>query len=131
MEEGRRGADSAGRGLAGQDSRPAQATRQRLEGLCRSLSSVLSDTFEVDPAAVAKFLSDYGVRELLVELGRRYAADTEPFSEAEAEKVLRDLAAERNVKAGALINGARVALTGQAVAPSLFAVMVALAKIAR
>ena len=30
---------------------------------------------------------------------------------------------EKNVKAGALINGARVALTGQGVAPSLFAVM--------
>ena len=42
--------------------------------------------------------------------------------------MLRDLAAEKNVKAGALINGARVALTGQAVAPSLFAVMVALGK---
>jgi glutamyl-tRNA synthetase len=32
------------------------------------------------------------------------------------------------MKAGALINGARVALTGQAVAPSLFAVMMALGK---
>ncbi len=32
------------------------------------------------------------------------------------------------MKAGALINGARVALTGQAVAPSLFAVMVNLGK---
>ena len=32
------------------------------------------------------------------------------------------------MKAGALINGSRVALTGQAVAPSLFAVMVALGK---
>jgi glutamyl-tRNA synthetase len=32
------------------------------------------------------------------------------------------------VKAGTLINGARVALTGQGVAPSLFAVMAALGK---
>ena len=32
------------------------------------------------------------------------------------------------MKAGALINGSRVALTGQAVAPSLFAVMVNLGK---
>jgi glutamyl-tRNA synthetase len=37
--------------------------------------------------------------------------------------VLREFAAEKNVKAGVLINGARVALTGQGVAPSLFAVM--------
>ena len=42
--------------------------------------------------------------------------------------MLRDFAAEKGVKAGALINGARVALTGQAVAPSLFAVMTALGR---
>jgi glutamyl-tRNA synthetase len=64
----------------------------------------------------------------LTELGRRYAAAGNGFTEQAAEKVLRDFAAERNVKAGALINGARVALTGQAVAPSLFAVMVALGR---
>jgi glutamyl-tRNA synthetase len=38
------------------------------------------------------------------------------------------LAEEKNMKAGVLINGARVALTGQAVAPSLFAVMTALGR---
>jgi glutamyl/glutaminyl-tRNA synthetase len=42
--------------------------------------------------------------------------------------VLRAFAEEKGVKAGALINGARVALTGQAVAPSLFAVMANLGK---
>jgi glutamyl-tRNA synthetase len=41
---------------------------------------------------------------------------------------LRDLATAKGVKAGGLINGARVALTGQAVAPSLFAVMVNLGR---
>ncbi|HXF13774.1 MAG TPA: hypothetical protein VN517_11525, partial [Terriglobales bacterium] len=66
-------------------------------------------------------------RKLLIELGGRYAA-SEIFSEPETEKILRDFAAEKGVKAGALINGARVALTGQAVAPSLFAVMSALGK---
>jgi glutamyl-tRNA synthetase len=62
------------------------------------------------------------VREMLVELASRYEKATE-FSEVSTEQVLRDFAAEKNVKAGALINGARVALTGQGVAPSLFAVM--------
>ena len=62
------------------------------------------------------------MREMLVELASRYEKATE-FSEASTEQVLRDFAAEKNVKAGALINGARVALTGQGVAPSLFAVM--------
>jgi glutamyl-tRNA synthetase len=42
--------------------------------------------------------------------------------------LLRAFAEEKRVKAGALINGSRVALTGQAVAPSLFAVMAALGK---
>ena len=41
---------------------------------------------------------------------------------------MRDFAVEKKVKAGALINGARVALTGQGVAPSLFAVMVVLGR---
>jgi glutamyl-tRNA synthetase len=40
--------------------------------------------------------------------------------------LLRAFAEERGLKAGVLINGSRVALTGQSVAPSLFAVMLAL-----
>ncbi len=59
---------------------------------------------------------------MLVELASRYEQET-VFSEASTEKMLRDFAAQRNVKAGLLINAARVALTGQGVAPSLFAVM--------
>jgi glutamyl-tRNA synthetase len=81
-----------------------------------------SDSFDVDPAAAQKFLMDGAVRAMLVELASRYEQAAE-FSEASTEQVLRDFAAEKNVKAGALINGARVALTGQGVAPSLFAVM--------
>jgi glutamyl-tRNA synthetase len=81
--------------------------------------------FPFDPAAVQKFLPTDETRTLLAELAPRYAAATE-FTEASTEQILRDFAAEKAVKAGVLINGARVALTGQAVAPSLFAVMVAL-----
>ena len=65
---------------------------------------------------------------MLAELGERYAASEETFTEAGAERLLRDFAAEKEMKAGALINGARVVLTGQGVAPSLFAVMMALGK---
>ena len=63
---------------------------------------------------------------MVTELGERYAA--KEFTEQSTEEVLRAFAGEKNVKAGVLINGARVALTGQAVAPSLFAVMVVLGK---
>lgn len=101
---------------------------RNLKDFAGAFRAFFTDDFETDPAAVAKFLGNATVRELLVELGNRYAASTEVFSEAETERILRELAAEKNVKAGALINAARVALTGQAVAPSLFAVMVCLGK---
>ena len=88
--------------------------------LCRAY---FTDTFEIDPAAREKFLKDDAVRGMLGELASRYERAPE-FTEASTEQVLRDFAAEKNVKAGGLINGARVMLTGQGVAPSLFAVMV-------
>ena len=86
-----------------------------------------TDDYQNDPAAIEKFLKDDSVRSMLAELGERYSVARE-FSEQSAEEVLRAFAAEKNVKAGVLINGSRVALTGQAVAPSLFAVMAALGK---
>jgi glutamyl-tRNA synthetase len=98
-----------------------------LEDFAGAFRAFFSDEFEPDPAALEKFLKDANVRSLLIELGTRYAV-SQDFSEQQTESVLRDLAAEKNVKAGALINGARVALTGQGVAPSLFAVMTALGR---
>jgi glutamyl-tRNA synthetase len=101
---------------------------RNLKDFATSFRAFFTDEFENDPAAVGKFLNDDAVRGLIVELGGRYAASPNGFSEQDTEKILRDFAVEKNVKAGALINGARVALTGQGVAPSLFAVMVALGK---
>src|SRR5437660_5392383 len=98
-----------------------------LKDFAGSFRAFFSDEFEPDPAPIEKFLKDAGVRQLLVELALRNAALPQ-FTEQETEQVLRDFAAERGVKAGALINGARVALTGQGVAPSLFAVMCAIGK---
>jgi len=99
-----------------------------LKDFANSFRAFFSDSFQPDPAAEEKFLKDSAVRQMLAELGGRYASSRNGFSEPEAEKLLRDFAAEKSVKAGVLINGARVALTGQGVAPSLFAVMVALGK---
>jgi glutamyl-tRNA synthetase len=81
-----------------------------------------SDEFAIDPGVAQKFLKDDSVRKMLVELASRYEQAVE-FSEASTEQLLRDFAEAKLVKAGLLINGARVALTGQGVAPSLFAVM--------
>jgi glutamyl-tRNA synthetase len=98
-----------------------------LKDFAGSFRAFFADDFEYDAAAVTKFLSDPALPSLLQELAHRYAATPE-FTEASAEQILRAFAAEKNIKAGALINGSRVALTGQAVAPSLFAVMAALGK---
>jgi glutamyl-tRNA synthetase len=95
---------------------------RNLKDFATLFRAYFSDSFDVDPAAVQKFLKDDAVREMLVELASHYEQET-GFSEASTEKMLREFAAQKNVKAGLLINGARVALTGQGVAPSLFAVM--------
>ena len=97
---------------------------RNLKDFATAFRAYFADEFEIDPAAAAKFLTG-DVPALLKELSARYAAATE-FTEASTEAVLRGFAEEKGLKAGVLINGARVALTGQGVAPSLFAVMVAL-----
>ncbi len=100
---------------------------RNLKDFATSFRAFFTDDYSADPAAVEKFLKDENVRKRLGELADLYAALPE-FTEAETERVLRELAATKGIKAGALINGARVALTGQGVAPSLFAVMMALGK---
>ncbi len=98
-----------------------------LKDFAIAFKAYFSDEYEFDTAAVAKFFKDETLPLLLAELGSRYE-DVEDFSEASVEQLLRAFAEEKGIKAGALINGSRVALTGQGVAPSLFAVMAALGK---
>jgi glutamyl-tRNA synthetase len=102
-----------------------QPRARSLKDFASTFLAYFGDQFSMDEAAVKKFLSDPAVRQMLSELGHRYAT-LEDFTEGSTEELLRAYAAEQGVKAGALINGARVALTGQAVAPSLFAVMLCL-----
>lgn len=66
-------------------------------------------------------------RELLRELAVRIEGSAE-FTEESVEKQLRDLANEKGVKAGLLINGSRAALTGQTAGPSAFAVFAAVGR---
>jgi glutamyl-tRNA synthetase len=97
-----------------------------LKDFAFAFRAYFSDEYEIDSAAAAKFLAG-DVPALLAELGARYAA-AEEFTEASTEAILRAFAEEKALKAGVLINGSRVALTGQGVAPSLFAVMMALGR---
>ena len=102
-----------------------QPRARSLKDFASTFLAYFGDEFSMDEAAVKKFLSDPAVRQMLAELGHRYAS-LEDFTEVSTEELLRAYATEKGIKAGALINGARVALTGQAVAPSLFAVMLCL-----
>lgn len=87
----------------------------------------LSDEYEIDRAAREKFLKEPALAVLLPELGLRLEALQE-FTLETTETALRAFAEERQVKPGLLINASRVLLTGKAVAPGIFEVMVALGK---
>ena len=85
-----------------------------------------SDDYPMAPEALEK-LNAPQARELLRELAARLENLPE-FNERTAEKELRDLATEKGVKAGLLINGSRAALTGQTAGPSAFAVFIAVGR---
>lgn len=87
----------------------------------------LSDDYPFIPQAVEKNLSHPQLKELLLELASRYES-LEPFTLDTTEQVLRQLAQERQTKAGLLINAARTALTGDAVSPGIFDVITAVGK---
>jgi glutamyl-tRNA synthetase len=86
-----------------------------------------SDDFSYDPAAVGKFWKDPVLPGLLAKLAEALDGLAEWNHDA-CDKALRDVAAMEKVKAGLLINAARVAMVGQAVAPPLFDSMVAIGK---
>ena len=77
-----------------------------------------TDAFLIEDDALEK-LDKPGAREGVAKLAEALAG-TEEFTEASVETELRQVANEMGVKAGVLINGARAALTGQAVGPSAF-----------
>ena len=104
-----------------------QTRARSIKDFSGAFRAFFSDEFEFDPEAVKKFWKDASLPGLLSELAERLA-NAEPFDVHETEKALRNLAEERAVKAGLLINASRVALTGQAVAPGMFEVMAALGR---
>jgi len=86
-----------------------------------------SDEFEYEADAIRKNLKDERIKQLLNGLADRLAL-VDDFTHEAAESVLRDYANEQDVKAGLLINASRTALTGQAVGPSMFDIMVTLGR---
>lgn len=102
-----------------------QTRARNLKDFSGSFRAFFTDQFDYDPEAAKKFWKEARLAELLSALAEKLAG-AGPFDLAGSENALRALAAEKGVKAGLLINAARVALTGQAVAPGLFEVMVTL-----
>jgi glutamyl-tRNA synthetase len=86
-----------------------------------------SDDFDYEPEARAKFWKDERLPALLAKLSDALAA-LSSWNHDACDAALRSLAANEGVKAGLLINAARVALVGRAVAPPLFETMVVLGK---
>jgi len=87
-----------------------------------------SDDYPLDPKGLEKNLfRHHGLRQWLPMLADRLE-DLATFTAEEVERVVRALAAELEVKAGILINGARIVLTGQTAGPGMFEVMVAIGR---
>jgi glutamyl-tRNA synthetase len=81
-----------------------------------------SDAIPYEEAAAAKSLVGEDLPEHMGELARAFA-DVEPWSAAGLESALRAVATTRGTSAGRLIHPTRIAVTGEGVGPSLFAVL--------
>ncbi len=99
-----------------------QTRARTLNDFSQSGRALFSDDYEYEAEARKKFWKDAELPGLIEALAAMLDSN-EAWDAASCEKVLRDLAEQRGVKAGLLINAARVALTGQGVAPSLFDMM--------
>lgn len=90
------------------------------------LRPFFEDPSSYDPEAVKKHLSMPGSGDHLRALKDAYASAE--WNEAALERVLRDLADARMIKAGVLIHGTRIAMTGRMVSPGLFEMLVLLGR---
>jgi glutamyl-tRNA synthetase len=99
---------------------------KKLDQLVDELRPFLADQPEMDPAAVAKYLSP----EIQPALTRFASAldEVAPFDPAAIERALRSTAEAAGVKAAALIHATRGAVTGRAVSAGLFEVLALLGR---
>ena len=98
-----------------------------LKDLAAEAATYTGERVEYEPTAVDRFMKDSELAEYLPTLAGRLEA-LERFDLESTEAALRSLADELGVKAGLLINASRVSLTGKAVAPGIFDVMVVLGR---
>jgi glutamyl-tRNA synthetase len=99
---------------------------KRLTDYVDGLRPFLADPEDYDADAIDKYVHVPGMAghvNALVDLFR-----ATPFDEASLEERVRTLAAERGLKAGALIHVTRIAMTGRMVSPGLFEMLVLLGR---
>lgn len=102
---------------------------RRLTDFAHLGRAFFSDDFSYEPEAVHKYLSPTGdaLTQALAALREAYANLT-PFSLETTETTLREICRRYGLKSGDFIGAVRVALTGKAVAPRLFEVILTLGK---
>ncbi len=87
-----------------------------------------AEDFPIEEQVLRKnLLKHENLQEWLPLLANRLEA-LEDFTPHQLEEAIRGLAAELDIKAGILINGARTAVTGQAAGPGLFDILAAVGK---
>ena len=91
------------------------------------LTPFFDDPSSYDADGVTKHLSAPEMPAHLRALNEAYAT-VSPFDEATLEQSLRAIAQARGIKAGALIHGTRLAMTGRLVSPGLFEMLVLLGR---
>jgi glutamyl-tRNA synthetase len=100
---------------------------KRLTDFVDLAAPYLVDTVEYQPDAVRKHLHEPGIADH-VQAVIDALRSVDPFDEPHVEAAVRGTAAERGIKAGALIHAIRVALTGRTTSPGMFEVLVLLGR---
>jgi glutamyl-tRNA synthetase len=99
---------------------------KKLTDYPEQLRPFFADPDTYDAEGVKKHLSAPGSKAHLLALKDVFAQSE--WNEASLEKDLRKLADDRTVKAGVLIHGTRIAMTGRMVSPGLFEMLVLLGR---
>jgi glutamyl-tRNA synthetase len=96
---------------------------RKVSDIVRDARPYLTESFDYDDEAARKHLGGTEVASRLSDLAGAFGA-VDPFDEAGAEAALRALGDKLGIPAAKLIHPARVALTGAAVGPGIFEVMI-------
>jgi glutamyl-tRNA synthetase len=95
-----------------------------IDDIVRQAGPYFLDSIEYDPDAVAKNWKDRAQAAEILAATRSTLADAGEWSAANLENALRSLAEKRGIAAGKIFQPLRVALTGLAVSPGIFEVLV-------